>query len=172
MKLSFLRLAMACIVAPLLVIPTVAGEQRVPNTEDYISLLRVDLRARKAQLVMESMELTVDEAGRFVAIYADYDKELSKINAERISVIRDFAAHFTNMEDPKARELLKKTFHLTRKRLDLLEKTARRVEKAFSGVLAARFAQIENQLLLMIDVQINSELPLIPREILIPQAGN
>lgn len=162
--------ASVILLASLLPVSGVAAESRLPTTEDYISLLRVDLRARKAQVVLESMELTVDEAQRFVEIYADYDRELSRINAERINVIRDFAAHFANMDDAKARDLLKRTFHLTRKRLDLLEKTAARVEKAFSGALAARFAQIENQLLLMIDVQINNELPLIPREVLVPPA--
>lgn len=138
------------------------------SSEDHISLLRLDLRARKAEIVLESMELTVDEAAKFVEIYSEYDRKLSALSVERIGVIRNLAEHFASMDDTMARDLRKTTIDLTRKRLDLLEKTAEKVDKALSSLLAVRFVQIENQLLLMIDVQIANELPLIPREALMP----
>lgn len=139
-----------------------AAERLTP--EDYINLLRIDLRAQKAEVVTTSLEMTEAEAKLFWPIYNDYNATLAKLNAERIAVLRDFATNYGSIDDAKARDLSRRMFEFTRSRLDLLEKTSHRVEKALSAAFAARFAQIENQLLLMVDVQLASEMPLVPRQ--------
>ena len=154
-------------VAAALLLPTflrtaLAEERLTP--EDYINLLRIDLRAQKAEVVTTSLEMTEAESKLFWPIYNDYNATLAKLNAERIAVLRDFATNYGSIDDAKARDLSRRMFEFTRKRLDLLEKTSHRVEKALSAAFAARFAQIENQLLLMVDVQLASEMPLIPRQ--------
>ncbi|RME72495.1 MAG: hypothetical protein D6781_02130 [Verrucomicrobia bacterium] len=159
------RLALAVLLTLLAVAPT-HGAPRSP--EDQIALLRLDLRARKAEIVLEAMELTVDEAATFMDIYIDYDRKLGAINADRIQAIREFTANYATIDDARARKLLRLAIDTTRRRLDLLEKTAARIDRALSPRLALRFAQIENQLLRMIDMQLDNELPLIPRDALLP----
>lgn len=139
-----------------------AAERLTP--EDYINLLRIDLRAQKAEVVTNSLEMTEAEAKLFWPIYNDYNVTLTKLNAGRIAVLRDFATNYGSIDDAKARDLSRRTFEFTRKRLELLEKTSHRVEKVLSAAFAARFAQIENQLLLMVDLQLASEMPLVPRQ--------
>lgn len=134
------------------------------TADDYLNLLRIDLRAAKSKLVTEAMELSVAEARAFLPIYQKYDKTLSKLNAGRITQLRGFMSDYANIDDVRARELSRETFTFMRKRLELLEKTTRRIEKATSPRVAARFAQIENQLLMLVDVQLASDLPLVPRE--------
>ena len=46
-------------------------------------------------------------------------------------------------------------------RSELLAKYYDRVKQSLGGITAARFVQVENQLLLIIDLQIVSSLPLV-----------
>jgi hypothetical protein len=45
-----------------------------------------------------------------------------------------------------------------------LAKTYDRIKQAIGAITAARFAQVENQLLLIIDLQIASSLPVVGQE--------
>ncbi|HEX9782116.1 MAG TPA: hypothetical protein VGA56_05195 [Opitutaceae bacterium] len=133
------------------------------RAEDYINLLRIDLRAAKAKLVVEALELTVDEASVFLPIYRQYDEVLSKLNTDRINQLRVFTENYAGIDDVRARSITQETFEFLHRRLELLEKYTRKVAKATSPRVAARFAQIENQLLMLIDVQLASDIPLVPR---------
>lgn len=161
MKLIVLRLA-AC--ALLLASTGSGGASERLTSDDYLALLRIDLRAAKAGVVAESLELTPSEAERFWPLYREYDEALSRLNARRIDTLRDFAHNYASIDQEKARELSRRTFDFMHRRLGLLEKYSRKIEHATSPVVAARFAQVETQLLMLIDVQLAAELPLIPRE--------
>lgn len=133
------------------------------TTEDYLNLLRVDMRASKVRAVAEAMELTPDESKAFWRIYHDYDAALSKLNTKRISLLREFAARYAEIDDAKAAELSERSFEFMQRRLDLLQKHSRRLAKVTSPTIAARFAQIEHHLQMVLDVQLASEFPLIPK---------
>ena len=65
------------------------------------------------------------------------------------------------MTDEKADELIQKSLGYQKQRGELLASTYEKVKQACGGVTAARFAQIEHQLLLIIDLQIASSLPIV-----------
>ena len=65
------------------------------------------------------------------------------------------------MTDEKADELIKKAMAYQKERSELLARAYERVKQALGAVTAARFAQVENQLLLIIDLQIVSSLPIV-----------
>lgn len=139
--------------------------------EDYVNLLRVDLRAAKAEIVTNSLELSDDELVRFWPIYHEYNLTLAKLNSDRVATLRDYSAHYASIGDAQAAELTRRSFDFQYKRLALLEKYYERVAKAFNPGTAARFVQIEHQLLMLVDVQIASELPLIPRQAIVDRLG-
>jgi len=91
------------------------------------------------------------------------------LNAERINMIREFTANFSNIDNERAREFSRRSFEFSRRRMELLERYTRRIDKAMSPVLAARFAQVESQLLMIVDVQLASDFPLIPRQTVVSQ---
>jgi hypothetical protein len=65
------------------------------------------------------------------------------------------------MTDEKADELIQNAVSYRKQRAELLAKYYGRVKDALGAVTAARFAQIEDQLLLIIDLQIASSLPIV-----------
>ena len=137
-------------------LPGAAGAQ-----EEWLELLRSDIKTEKVALLTEAMEFTPEEAEIFWPIYREYDLELAKLGDTRLALIKDFAANYENMTEAKAKELAQKTFKLDADRLKLQQKYYQKVEKALSATEAARFIQVERQIRLLIDLQIAAEMPLI-----------
>ena len=131
------------------------------NVQAYIDLLRTNVRQQKAEIMGAVMLLSADDAAKFWPIYTEYDKELTKLNNQRVENIKEYARNYTQMTDEKADELIQKSLAFQRQRSELVAKTYDRVKQAVGGITAARFAQVENQLLLIIDLEIASSLPVV-----------
>lgn len=131
------------------------------QTDPFLELVRKDLQADKVMLLTASLGLTEEQSEKFWPLYRDYEVELAKLGDARIALIKDYAANYDTMTEEKAAALAKESFKLQGDRLKLLQKTHQKVAKEVGPIMAARFAQVENQLLLLIDFQIASEMPLI-----------
>jgi hypothetical protein len=138
-----------------------ADDPTEQNLDAYIDLMRQDVRQQKAQIMGAIMALSTDDAAKFWPIYSDYDAELSKLSKQRTDNIKDYARTYDQMTDAKADELIKNARAYQKQRGELLASTYERVKQSLGAVTAARFAQVENQLLLIIDLQIVSALPIV-----------
>lgn len=80
-----------------------------------------------------------------------------------VNVVQNFTAarSYNQMTDEKADELIQKSLSYQKERAELLAQTDNKVKQALGAITAARFAQVEHQLLLIIDLQIASSLPVV-----------
>jgi hypothetical protein len=138
-----------------------AADAQEKNVKEYVELLRTDVRQQKSQILGAVMQFDVDQAAKFWPIYNDYDAELTKLNNLRLANIQEYAKHYSDLTDAKADELIQKALDYRKQRADLLAKCYGRVKASLGAVEAARFLQVEDQLLLIIDLQIQSSLPII-----------
>ena len=161
------RMIGTCLV--LLGLASAAAAQTPKSTEDtqranlsaYVELLRSDVRAQKVAIITELMGFTEAEDKAFWPIYREYDSELSTINDARVEGIREYAANYEKVTDALADSLATKALELEARRHELKKKYYERFKMALSPKVAARFLQIENQLLMLIDLQIASSLPIV-----------
>jgi len=130
------------------------------NINAYVQLLRKDVRSQKSAVMSQVMQLDPDQAAKFWPIYRDYDAELTKVNDLRIANIKEYAGSYNQLTDAKADELIESAMTYQKQRAELLNKYYERVKQELGGVTAARFIQVEYQLLLVIDLQILSALPI------------
>ena len=130
------------------------------NLQAYIDLLRTNVRQQKAEIMGAVMLLSTDDAAKFWPIYAEYDAELTKLNNQRVENIKEYARTYNQMTDEKADELIHNALAYRKQRSELLAKSYDRVKQALGAITAARFVQVEDQLLSIIDLQIAAELPL------------
>jgi hypothetical protein len=137
------------------------AETRKRNTEAYIDLLRGDVRQQKAEIMGSVMLLSAQDATKFWPIYSEYDAQLAKLNDQRVENIKEYARVYDQMTDEKADELIQKSLAYQKQRAELLAQTYDKVKQTLGATTAARFAQVEHQLLLIIDLQIASSLPLV-----------
>jgi hypothetical protein len=131
------------------------------NLQEYITLLRHNVRSEKTQLMNTIMQLDPEEAAKFWPIYRDYDAELTKLNDLRVANIEEYSKYYNQMTDEKADELVRNAIQYQQQRDQLLAKYYGQVRDALGGITAARFLQVEHQLLLIIDLQIASQLPVV-----------
>jgi len=137
------------------------ADARKKNLQTYVDLLRANVRQQKAEIMGAVMILSADDATKFWPIYSEYDAELTKLNDQRVENIKEYARTYKQMTDEKADELIQKSLAYQKQRAELLAKTYDRVKQALGAVTAARFAQVEHQLLLIIDLQIAASLPVV-----------
>lgn len=154
----FVRFIMILLVA-LTVGTTVSAEQ--VSLDPYVELLRSDVRAKKVAIIIEVMKMTDEESSIFWPIYREYELELNKLLDARLALIKDYASTFDSMTDEQAKDLADKVFKMEEQRTKLKKKYFDEVAKALSPVIAAKFTQVENQLNMLIDLQIVTNLPLI-----------
>lgn len=131
------------------------------NLDAYVSLLRKDVASQKFEVMDDVMQLNEDQAAKFWPIYRDYQDELTKINDQRIANIKQYAQNYNNLTDDQANQLVQNAFDYRKQRLELLAKYYDRVKQSLGGVTAARFVDVEDQLLLLIDLKIDSMLPIV-----------
>ena len=129
--------------------------------EQFVELLRSDLRTDKVAILTVSMELTDEESKVFWPIYREYELELSKLGDRRLAILREYGKSYETMTDENAKRLVNAWFQLQQDHLKLAKKYNGRIEKALSTTVAARFLQVEHQFRLVAEIALASEVPLV-----------
>jgi hypothetical protein len=141
--------------------PPTQNETRETNLRAYVELLRSDLRARKVGIITEVMQFTDAEDAKFWPVYREYEAELAKVNDDRLALIKEYAVAYDKMTDAVADRLAHGALELEARRTALKTKYYERFKSVLSAKTAARFLQVENQILLLLDLQIAASLPIV-----------
>jgi hypothetical protein len=136
-------------------------ESKDLNLQSYVQLLRADLKASKRTLIKESMQLDNKQSEAFWPLYNQYDVEQTKLGDQKLALVQQYARDFLSMTDDKADQLAQQVMQLDEQRLVLRKKYYDLMKKSLPAVVVARFFQLENQIQLVIDLQIASNLPII-----------
>jgi hypothetical protein len=136
-------------------------DTREANLRAYVELLRSDLRSQRIAIITELMQFTEAEDTKFWPVYREYETELAKVNDERIALIKEYAANYEKLTDEVADRLARGALDVEGRRNGLKARYYDRFKSALSPKAAARFLQIENQMLLILDLQIAASLPII-----------
>ena len=143
-------------------LPQSSEIRAMPITDSDIQLLREDLQAEKNKVITDTMNFTPSEAAAFWPIYKEYAAEQQAIAGKRLNLIIEYVQHLDKLDDPKARDLSQRLFTIEDDTQALRKKYYPRFEKALGAKRAAKFYQVDNRLTLFIDVQLTSQIPLIP----------
>ena len=146
------------IAAAALGIPALAQDATV---DKYVELLRSDLRTDKVAILTETLALDDAQGAAFWPIYREYENELAAIGDRRVGLVKRFVTGYGKMSSEEIGAFARDWFAVQQDKLKLREKYFKRVAKATSNVTAARFIQVENVLGMLLDLQINAEMPLI-----------
>jgi len=130
------------------------------QTMDYeINALRADLKADKADIIGQAMQLSPDDAKKFWPVYKQYDQELSAINDTLVQLVKTYAEKFGSINNTDAQELTLKSFDVQARKVALKKKYLPLFSKATSPLTAAKFFQAEYRLELLFNLKLASDLP-------------
>jgi len=127
----------------------------------YITLLRTDLKAQRAVMVINNMELTEAESAVFWPVYHQYQYEMTQVGNHRVDLIKDYLDHFEQMDDEKAKALTAKVTEVEEQRLAIMKKYVEEFSKVLPAKRVAQLFQLELLMERLIDVQISTQLPLL-----------
>ena len=131
-----------------------------PNQD--LALLKEDVQSQRKQIVAANLKLSDAEAVKFWPVYDKYIAELSKINETRLTLIKQYADAYPNVPDAEAQSLVGKWLQTDEDLAQLRSKYMAILQGVLSGKTMARFFQIDRRLGILIDVQVTSEIPLVP----------
>jgi hypothetical protein len=136
-------------------------ETRESNLRVYTELLRSDVRAQAVAIITEVMEFSEDEDARFWPVYREFERDLARLNDDRLALIKEYALNYKQMTDAVADKLARGALDLEGKRHELKVKYYDRFKSVLAPKTAAKFLQVENQILLLLDLQIAASLPIV-----------
>ena len=137
-----------------------ASEASQPNPDDFIELLRKDVRSQKKQIIAENMDLSDAEAEKFWPVYDRYATELSKIYDTKIALLNDYSENYSSMTGEQAENYIRRRAEVEQSIMELRLKYMPAFRKVLSGRETALFYQLDWRLGLAIDVQL-VQVPLI-----------
>src|SRR3954465_15816290 len=79
-----------------------ADDTRDANLRAYVELLRSDIRSQRVAIITELMDFTEADDAKFWPVYREYETELTKINDDRLTLIKEYAANYQTLSDEAA----------------------------------------------------------------------
>jgi hypothetical protein len=130
-------------------------------TDKDIDLLRKDVRSQKRQIIASNLQLTDQEAEKFWPLYDQYTADLVKINDAKYSSIKEFAASYSTLTDEQATGLVHKMLSVDQAVAELRLRYIPIFNNVIPGRKTAVFFQLDRRLVMLIDLQIASKIPMI-----------
>jgi hypothetical protein len=133
-----------------------------PLTDTDIQLLRSDVQSAKNDIIAHTMQFSDAESTPFWPVYRDYARDQQAIGDQRLRLIKDYAANYDSMTDAKAQDMAHRMMDIDGKYLALRQSYWPKFVKVLGAKRAAKFYQVDSRLTMMVNVQLASEIPLIP----------
>jgi hypothetical protein len=133
-----------------------------PLTDSDIQLMRRDLQSTKDAVITDTMQFTPAENAAFWPVYQEYSREQHAIGDKRLRLITDYAKNLDKMDDATAKSITERMFQIEEDSLSLRKKYLPKFIAAIGAKRAAKFYQVDSRLTTMVNVQLASEIPLIP----------
>lgn len=132
-----------------------------PLTDDDIAILRQDVQADKTEIITRNMDFTEEQSKAFWPLYREYALEQQKVGDQRVSLIKDYAASYNNIDDAQADSFIQRAVKFDESSASLRKKYIPKFKKAIGAKQTAKFLQVENRLDLLVRVQLAALLPII-----------
>lgn len=133
-----------------------------PLTDDDIKLIRQDIQGAKDDIIKDTMQFSDAEATAFWPVYKAYSAEQRGVAEKRFAIIMEYAKTIDTLTDTSASSLTQKMLQVDDENQALRKKYLPKFESALGGKRAAKFYQVDNRLTMILNVQLASEIPLVP----------
>jgi hypothetical protein len=126
-----------------------------------IDLLRKDVRSQKRQIIASNLQLTDQEAAKFWPLYDQYTADLVKVNDAKYAALKEFASRYSTLTDDQATGLVRKMLGVDQSVAELRLRYTSLFNNVIPGRKTAVFFQLDRRLVMLIDLQLGSQVPMI-----------
>ena len=133
-----------------------------PSEADVLKAAREDLQTSRADIMAKNLSLTAEQAAKFWPVFDAYQKEQNAIMDEHLKGIKKYVDSYQNMDDAAALAFINTHFQRDDKMDALRKKWLAQFQKALPTRLAVRAMQIDRRLSLATQMELASQIPLVP----------
>ncbi len=133
-----------------------------PLTDENIALLRSESQKSRNTIIDENMILNAEEKAAFTPVYNAYTAAQQEINGRRVQILKEYSQTVKDMTGETAHDLSVRLFKEDGELIALKQKFLPDFEKAIGAKKTARFFQLDNRLAMVMNLQVASEMPIIP----------
>lgn len=129
--------------------------------DEQIALARQSAHTDRQVLIMGNIHFTSDESAQFWPAWKQYRAAMAANDDRLLALIKDFAGHYEEMGDLKARELLTDSFSIRMQNVVIKQNFAKNIAKFMPAKKVMRVIQIENKLDAAMEMKLAAEIPLV-----------
>jgi hypothetical protein len=131
------------------------------TVHDEIEVARGVLKADRKAVIADNMQLTEAESKAFWPIYRDYRNSMDKVGDHVIELVLEYAELYPNVPEARAKSMLARLGQLQSQKLQTRAACLQKLGPVLPASKVLRFAQLENRMDLLLDLQMASQIPLM-----------
>ena len=131
------------------------------QTPDEISFYQSIWGMEKQAIVEAYMDLTEAQAAAFWPVYEEYEVKRKELGKDKVQLLNDYAENYGSMTGENATDIINRAAANNIAIQKLLKKTFKKSSKSLDPLTAAKFIQVENYFIVMIQMSIQESLPFI-----------
>jgi hypothetical protein len=117
------------------------------------------MQADRTTLITAGMNFNDKDGAAFWPIYKQYQYERSKLDDDRVAVIKQYTQKYPNLTDAEAQAMAEKMLDCDSRLAEVKKKYYKKFNRVLPALTVAKFFQLERRVDLMMDMQIESSLP-------------
>ena len=139
--------------------PLGRAQDQEPTIDSTIAVVRANMQADRTTLITTGMNFNDKDGAAFWPIYKQYQYERSKVDDDRVAVIKEYTQKYSTLTDAEAKAMADKTLDCDSRLAELKKKYYRKFSKVLPALTVAKFFQLERRVDLMMDMNVESSLP-------------
>jgi hypothetical protein len=117
------------------------------------------MQADRTTLITAGMNFNDKDGVAFWPIYQQYEYERSRLDDDRVAVIKEYTQKYPTLTDAEAKAMAEQMLGCDYRLAALKKKYYKKFNKVLPALTVARFFQLERRVDLMMDMQVESSLP-------------
>jgi hypothetical protein len=139
--------------------PLGRAQDQEPTIDSTIAVVRANMQADRTTLITTGMNFSEKDGAVFWPIYRQYEYERSRLDDDRVAVIKEYTQKYPNLTDADAKAMAEKMLECDYRLVALKMKYFKKFNKVLPALTVAKFFQLERRVDLMMDMQVESSLP-------------
>ena len=131
------------------------------QTTDEISFYQSIWGMEKQSIVESYMDLSEAQAAVFWPLYDSYELKRKELGKDKVMILSDYARNYGSLSGDQAKDLIHRAAANNISSQKLLKKTFNKISKSLDPITAAKFVQLENYFIVMIQMSIQESIPFI-----------
>ncbi len=131
--------------------------------DSTIAVVRANMQADRITLITTGMNFNDKDGAAFWPIYKQYEYERSRLDDDRVAVIKEYTQKYPTLTDAEAKAMAEQMLDCESRLAELKKKYYKKFNKVLPALTVTKFFQLDRRIDLLMDMQVEASLPPLTR---------